>query len=123
MHLKEVIIPAGPEKYGGLKLTQPGMASKATEALAKLKAGTLIDQAKGYYDTMGIEVPDFNMMDKVQKLNALNEYRESFEKNKTAFKAALVKQKEAAVKAQKAAEAKAKPSSSPDQTTPPNATK
>lgn len=76
---------ATPEKNNGKKLTIPARTRSPLEAFKMFEMGQPIDQVAGYYEAEGYLEPDFHMMDKIQKLQALNDYRELMEKNKKAY--------------------------------------
>jgi len=67
---------------GGKKITMPGMAINDVEAMKRYVAGTIVEQAKGFYEEKGMEVPDFDRMDRIQKLEALEEFRMKFQESK-----------------------------------------
>lgn len=63
------------EKKATKSLTIPDQGFNLTHAMQQYKKGQLIERVKGYYDQQGMESPDFNMMDKFQKLQALADFR------------------------------------------------
>ncbi|WNK12603.1 MAG: hypothetical protein [Microvirus sp.] len=64
------------DPIGGKKITMPGMAVNDIDMLKRYAAGSLENQAKGFYEKNGMEIPDFDRMDRIEKLEALEHYRE-----------------------------------------------
>lgn len=56
-------------------LTIPGAAFNIKLAMEQYRRGTLIERTQGYYASKGMDSPDFSMMDRIQQLQALAEYR------------------------------------------------
>lgn len=69
------------EKLGGKKITMPGMGISIEELMTKYSAGTLLDKAKGFYEKQGMRQPDWDRLDRIEKLEYLNEYRETVRLN------------------------------------------
>lgn len=66
-----------PEKNTGLKLAIKMNTRSPLEAFQMLRVGHPIDVMAGYYEDQ--ISPDFYMMDKIQKLHALAEYKQKAE--------------------------------------------
>lgn len=64
-----------PEKLGGKALTYPKLGVNIKAAVEQYARGTLENRAIGYYMEKGMEVPDLHMMDKIEKLQMLQEWR------------------------------------------------
>lgn len=64
-------------------LTIPGAGFNIKLAMEQYKRGTLVERVKGYYEKQDMVVPDFNQMDRIQKLEALAHFRQVV-KDKTA---------------------------------------
>lgn len=56
-------------------LSIPGQAFNINLALQQYKKGNLTDRVAGYYESEGMDVPDFNMMTNLEKLEELAKYR------------------------------------------------
>lgn len=79
---KNAGLPRLNEGLKGKKITMPGMSVNIGEAMRKYVAGTLEEQGKAYYEKEGMPIPDFHKMNKIQKLETLNEYRDVLMKGK-----------------------------------------
>jgi len=64
-----------PEKLGGKKLTLPGLYVKPYEALLQYSDKSAEQKAADYYRDEKMEIPDFEKMDKIERLEVLSEYR------------------------------------------------
>lgn len=69
-----------PEKWSGPKLYQPGYSVTPQEALQQYSDKDLLNKAAHYYEEQGVPIPEFEKMDKIQKLEMLNVYREEQKK-------------------------------------------
>lgn len=69
-----------PERNKGKKITMPGLAVSISQGLQRLDKGGIVDQAAAYYEEQGMPIPQFEMMSKIEKLEALNEYRQKVKK-------------------------------------------
>lgn len=69
-----------PEKGGGPLLYQPGYSVTPQEALQQYSDKDLLSKAAHYYEEQGVPIPEFEKMDKIQKLEMLNVYREEQKK-------------------------------------------
>lgn len=76
---------AKPEYNSGVKITIPVRTRTPLEAFKMLEAGQPVDVMAGYYDKMGILEQDFQLMDHIDKLKALNRYKDLAEKHKTDY--------------------------------------
>lgn len=77
---------ATPERNTLPSLTIPVRTRSPIEAFKMLRQGQPIDQAVGYYEDHGIEVEkDFFLMDKVEKLHKLAEYRDRMARHKSDY--------------------------------------
>lgn len=56
-------------------LSVPGQAFNIKLAMEMYKKGQPIEKVKGFYEKEGFECPDFNMMSRIEKLQALADYR------------------------------------------------
>jgi len=65
-----------PEKNNGQKLTIPARVISTLDAYKMYTQGHIIDRMAGYYSQAGVLEPNFFMMDKVQRLQALNRYKD-----------------------------------------------
>lgn len=65
-----------PEKMGDKKITMPGLGVNIARAIQMYSKGTIENQAIGYYEEKEMPIPDFGRMSKIEKLMALNEWRE-----------------------------------------------
>lgn len=61
------------------KATIPNRATDIKKAKQNMALGSLEDRAGAFYESMGIQIPDFRMMDKIEKLQALNHYAKDVE--------------------------------------------
>lgn len=97
---------ANPERNSGQRLTINARVINTKEAYALYHQGHVVDRMAGYYEQQGYLEPDFYMMDKVSRLQALNRYRQMMqdarEKQKTLEADLQVKRAEEALKAQQA---------------------
>lgn len=64
------------EVAGTKKITMPGLSVDVKLALQQYARGSMEERAKGYYESQGMIIPDFNKMSHIERLEALNEYRE-----------------------------------------------
>lgn len=65
-----------PEKLGGKRLTMPGLYVKPYEALQAFRDKSFEEKAANYYADEGAPIPNFEMMDKIERLEALGEYQD-----------------------------------------------
>lgn len=65
-----------PEIPSGHKLTAPGQVVDMKLVAKAYERGTMETKAKGYYEEKGMPIPPFERMSKIERLVALNEYRE-----------------------------------------------
>lgn len=70
------------EKNGGKRITMPGLGVDIRQVLQQYAKGTLEERAKGYYDGLGMEIPEFSKMSRIEKLEQLNIYRDLVNKTK-----------------------------------------
>lgn len=63
------------EKGSGKVLTIPGQTVDLVKALQSYTRNSLEEKVKGYYEKEGMPIPDFHHMDKIQRLQALSDYR------------------------------------------------
>lgn len=73
-HLVEYPVP---EKAVGKKITIPGLGVSIANVMQMYARGSLEERAKGYYEKKGMEVPDFAMMSKIERMEALSEYQKT----------------------------------------------
>lgn len=78
----------------GKMLTQPNRAVNILQALNMYQAGTLENKAKAYYEEQGMPIPNFDMMDKIEKYQALNEFKERAKEKVRSLRALDQKQAE-----------------------------
>lgn len=98
-----------PEKLGGKKITLPGLYVKPLEALRQYSDMSQEQKMAEAYKDEGMPIPNFEMMDKIERLEALSEYRaiaiekkalldqRNSEAEKAAIKADIEKQKQQAI--------------------------
>jgi len=97
------------DRLGGKKITMPNMGIDEAEAIKRYAAGSLVNQAKGYYEKQGMEIPDFDRMDKIEKLEALETFRDMLRESKEKLKQLQIDGKNRKLEAdRKAAEASKK---------------
>lgn len=58
-----------------LSMSVPGAAFNLKLAMEQYKRGTLVERVKGYYEAQGFETPEFDKMTKLERLEALAQYR------------------------------------------------
>lgn len=69
----------------GKKVTIPGLGVDIKKAMEQYLRGSLVERAKGFYESKGMIIPDFHKMDKIEKLLALNEFRKRYKDASTAL--------------------------------------
>lgn len=69
--------PPTKETYNSPSLTIPNLALDIDTALNKFSAQSIEKRLKGYYEQEGMQMPDFDRMDKIQRLTKLAEVRET----------------------------------------------
>lgn len=67
---------SSPEKNSGQRITLNARVIDSKEAFQLYHQGHIIDRMAGFYDQEGYLEPDFYMMDKVARLQALNRYKD-----------------------------------------------
>lgn len=77
MILQPYIPDARPEVPTGKKITMPGLGVDIKQVMLMYARGSEVERAKGYYEQQGMEVPDFDRMSHIEKLEALAELRKS----------------------------------------------
>lgn len=92
-------VPSKPEKLGGKRLTLPGLYVKPYEALQQYTDKSIEEKMANAYSDEGSPIPNFEMMDKIERLEALSEYQaivmeKRAELNKRNNEAKEAKQKE-----------------------------
>lgn len=85
-------------------LTIPGLAMNLKFAMEQFKRNTLIEKTKAYYETKGFEMPNFSMMSRIERLQALSDFRHLKQKS---FDEIIKTQKDALEQKQTAKAAKA----------------
>lgn len=90
-------------------LTQPDMAVDIKKMMQLNRGASIDSKAMGFYDTLGMEVPDLYMMDGVQRLHALTQFRKDYDRLKTEYQDALLNNRNAALEKHRAS----KPSTAP----------
>lgn len=60
---------------GGKSLTIPGLAMDLKFAMQQYKRAQPIEKMIAYYEKEGLEMPDFGMMNTIEKYEALNDFR------------------------------------------------
>lgn len=93
-----------PPTKTGKDLTQPGLATNIKKAVAMLASDRLKLQAVGFYEEEGFPIPEFDKMDKIERLVAYNEYRELVETTTKKLQEMDDHNDKVAAKAQKEAE-------------------
>lgn len=61
---------------GGRSLTIPGQAIEIGLAVKRFSAPTIQERLKGYYEQEGLELPNFDRLSKIERLDLLAESRE-----------------------------------------------
>lgn len=59
----------------GKRITNPSAYLSPSNVLQMLNAGSLIENTRAFYEEEGMEVPDFDKLTKIEKMEALAEYR------------------------------------------------
>lgn len=97
------------EKRIGKSLTRPGMAKNIGEQLKRLQRGEQMEEYLGYYESeLGVKLPDFNKMTRIEKLEYTNDVRNKMAKAKTTIEE-QIKKKQKELGAKQAENAKADP--------------
>lgn len=78
------IMPAGKRN-----LTIPNQAIDIGKSLLRYSAPTIQEQLKGYYENEGLELPNFDMLSKIERLELLNESRLKLDATRAAAKKAI----------------------------------
>lgn len=63
------------ERSGGVRITMPGMALNPGRAIEQMALGRIEERVRTFYEQEGMVIPDFYMMDRIDKLQALENYR------------------------------------------------
>jgi len=74
---------ATPERFNGRSITIPAQTRSPLEAFKMLRAGQPVDIMAGYYERQGMEIGDFHLKDKLEKLRILAEFRENLKRHQT----------------------------------------
>lgn len=90
---------------GGRSLTIPGQSVNISDAITRYSAPTILEKVKGYYEEEGMELPNFDRLDKVERLQLLADTKANMFRTKAAAENAI---SDANAKAEKAKEEKAK---------------
>lgn len=64
-----------PSKLGGKKITMPNMYVSVKDSLRMYTDKSAVEKAALYYEEEGMPIPNFEMMDNIERLEALNEWR------------------------------------------------
>lgn len=59
----------------GKPITMPNRSVDIKTAIKNMAFGSIENRAGAFYEEQGIQIPDFRMMDRIQKLQALEQYR------------------------------------------------
>lgn len=78
------IMPAGKRN-----LTIPNQAIDIGKSLLRYSAPTIQEQLKGYYENEGLELPNFDILSKIERLELLNESRLKLDATRAAAKKAI----------------------------------
>lgn len=78
-HLPRLQKPAKIKVTGKL-LTMPNRSINIRKAIQNMAFGSMEDRAGAFYEENGLVIPDFRMMDRIEKLHALSEYREEVQR-------------------------------------------
>lgn len=73
---------ATSEVFSKPSLTIPNLALDIDEALNKYSSQSIENKLKGYYEQEGMEMPDFDRMDRIERLVKLAEVRAEVERLK-----------------------------------------
>lgn len=74
------------EKGNGKILTVPNLHLDIKQNQFKLSTGQIEDRVKGYYEKQGYEIPDFDRLDKIGKIQALSDMRKKVQINEEKLK-------------------------------------
>lgn len=74
---------------GGRALTIPNQAIDIKTAVTRFSAPTITEQLQGYYESEGLELPNFELLSKLEQLDKLAECREIFKHSKHAAQDAI----------------------------------
>lgn len=88
------------EKGNGKVLTVPNLHLDIKQNQFKLSTGQIEDRVKGYYEKHGFEIPDFDRLDKIGKIQALSDMRKKVQLNEEKLKKLNNQAEKAAKKAQ-----------------------
>jgi len=66
------------DKAGGRSLTIPNQGINISDAITRFSAPAIAERLKGYYEQEGLEMPNFDRLDKIERLQLLAEARETF---------------------------------------------
>lgn len=61
----------------GKKITLPGLSINMEEALKTYSRGDIETNFSKFYEEKGFPIPDFDKMDRIERLEAINEMRET----------------------------------------------
>lgn len=75
MILQPYIPDARPEVPTGKKITMPGLGVDIKQIMLMYARGSEVERAKGYYEKVGMPIPDFDRMSHIEKLEALAQIR------------------------------------------------
>lgn len=90
-------VPSKPEFNGGKRITLPGLYVKPYESIQQYSDKSAEEKAAGYFADEGMPIPDFEKMDKIERLEALSQWKAKAietrsmldERNSEAAKAAI----------------------------------
>lgn len=90
---------------GGRSLTIPNQAIDIAVSVKRFSAPTIQERLKGYYEEEGMELPNFDLLSKIERLDLLAESRERLSNSKKSANDAIdnFEKATAAAKADKAA--------------------
>lgn len=69
--LKPLMRPPTLISAGGRSLTIPNQAVNIADAINRYSAPSILEKLKGYYEEEGLELPNFDRLDKVERLQLL----------------------------------------------------
>lgn len=93
---------------GGRSLTIPNQSVNISDAITRYSAPTIAEKLKGYYEDEGMELPNFDRLDKVERLQLLADTKANLFTLKQKAEASIE-----ADRLREEAEAKAKAESTP----------
>jgi len=70
------------ERAGGRSLTIPNQSVNISDAITRYSAPSIAEKLKGYYEEEGMELPNFDRLDKVERLQLLADAKATMQAKK-----------------------------------------